>query len=72
MTADINLDRLANITDQAGNRGYVFVRQGRPDRITRADRIGRAAFFPADPGGFADGFTDYEHERFFLATPFHL
>lgn len=28
-------------------------------------------FFRHDvPGGFADGFTDYEHERFFLATAF--
>ncbi|MCK9525244.1 MAG: sensor histidine kinase [Limnochordia bacterium] len=73
MTADINLDRLANITDvRLGTRGYVFV----------ADELGRIIYHPSleELGtvsgfyretvlhGFADGFGEYENERFFLTT----
>ena len=69
MTADINLDRLANITDvKLGTRGYLCRdRAGRIVYHPDADRIGMTSrFFRHDvPGGFADGFTDYEHERFF-------
>lgn len=75
MTADINLDRLAIITDiKLGTRGYVFVadKSGRIVYHPDAGRIGNTSrFYRTDlPGGFADGFTDYEHERFFLATAF--
>ena len=75
MTADINLDRLANITDvRFGTRGYVFV----------ADELGRIIYHPSleelgtpsgfyldtEPHGFADGFFDYKNERLFLTTAY--
>ena len=73
MTADVNLNRLATITDvRLGTSGYVFV----------ADELGRVIYHPSDeeigtisrffrddiPYGFIDGFGDHESERFFFAT----
>jgi two-component system sensor histidine kinase YesM len=75
MTADINLDRLATITDvKLGTRGYVFV----------ADELGRVIYHPnfaeigttsgfyrgQEPYGFAGGFGAYENERLFLTTAY--
>lgn len=75
MTADISLERLANITDvRLGTRGYVFVadEHGRIIYHPSLDKLGTTSGFyrPTELHGFADGFGDYDNERFFLTTAY--
>ncbi len=73
MTADINLDRLANITDvRLGTRGYVFVADGRGRVIYHPSsvEIGTTSGFYRlnETHGFTGGFGDYGNEHYFLTT----
>lgn len=73
MTADISLDKLANITDvRLGTRGYVFVADGLGRVIyhLNSEEIGTISGFYSSsmPYGFAGGFSDYGNERYFLTT----
>lgn len=73
MTADVNLERLATITDvKLGTRGYVFVADGLGRVIYHPNvaEIGTTSAFyrPSQPYGFAGGFGDYGHERYFLTV----
>lgn len=73
LAADINLERLANITDvKLGRSGYIFI----------ADQLGRLIYHPEEAKigtispfftngvvqGFVDGFSDQAEERYFLTT----
>ena len=73
MTADISLERLANIADvRLGTRGYVFIADelGRIIYHPNLEKLGTISTFYRLTGvkGFVDGFGDYEEERFFLTT----
>ncbi len=71
MSADINLDRLANITGvRLGTKGYVFVAdaKGRVIYHPNSEEIGTTSTFFQDnvPLGFTGGLGDYDNQGFFL------
>ena len=73
LTADINIDRLASITDvKLGENAHIFVADGTGRIVYHPDgaSIGtRSGFFQNEMAqGFVDGFTAVGSERYFLTT----
>ena len=71
LTADINLDRLANITGvKLGQNGYIFVADGKGRIVYHPDaqKIGTESQFFQNgiTQGFVEGFSDQEGESYFL------
>lgn len=75
LSAEINLDRLANITGvKLGQNGYIFVADSRGRIIYHPNqqKIGTDSEFFQNgiTQGFTDGFSDQEGESYFLTTAY--
>ncbi|MDD3783125.1 MAG: sensor histidine kinase, partial [Limnochordia bacterium] len=73
LTADINIARLASITDvKLGETGYIFIadNSGRIIYHPQAEHIGTVSpfFQNSVTQGFVDGFNGAEGQRYFLTT----
>lgn len=73
LSADINLERLASITDvKLGENGYIFVadERGRLIYHPEEEQLGTiSCFFQSGATqGFVDGFSDLDEESYFLTT----